>query len=295
LDRYTGILTGAFTALSAFFLCSEYEKKHAVLRTYRVESEALPASFDGLKVLFLSDLHNNHLGRKNERLIRIIEDARPDILLFGGDMITAKAWSKRDFSGLEEILRAFAGRIPMYYGNGNHESRIRTERDSYPDWYPAFKRLLKTYGVRHLMNSTEKIVRGEDTIRISGIDFTAKCYLAGAKRPLEKGYIEKRLGPKDGDYHIVLAHSPLYLHEFSEWGADLVLCGHFHGGTIRLPGLGGVMTPQFQFFNKYCKGMYTEGPATQITSGGLGTHSINIRIMNRPEAVLIRLGRKESL
>lgn len=295
MDRYTGILTGAALTVGAGLLWSEFEKKHAVLNTYDVDSEALPASFDGMKVLFLSDLHNNHLGKGNEKLIRMIEAAAPDILLFGGDMITAKEWKKQDFSGLTEILEAFSGKIPMYYGNGNHESRIRTEKETYPGWYADFKALLKKYQVKHLMNSTAEIEREGEKILISGIDFTKRCYLAGKKRPLDGDYIEKRLGPKDELYHIVLAHSPLYLKEFSDWGADLVLSGHFHGGTIRLPFMGGVMTPQFQFFNEYCKGMHVEGPATLIVSGGLGTHSINIRIMNRPEAVLVRLHRKESL
>ena len=295
MDRYTGILTGAALFSGAFLLCSEYEKKHAVLTEYDVTSDALPAGFEGTRILFLSDLHNNHLGKENGKLIRMIREAQPDMILFGGDMITAKKWSRRDFSGLEELLRAFDGRIPMYYGNGNHESRIRSDRETYPGWYPAFKTLLKTYHVRHLMNDTVIIEKGEERIRISGIDFTKRCYLAGRKRPLEADYIEKRLGPRDGDYHIVLAHSPLYLQEFSDWGADLVLSGHFHGGTIRLPLGGGVMTPQFQFFNPYCRGLHMEGPTTLIVSGGLGTHSINVRIMNRPEAILIRLHRKEPL
>ena len=80
------------------------------------------------------------------------------------------------------------------------------------------------------------------------------------------------------------------------WGADLVLSGHFHGGTIRLPGGVGLMTPQFQFFRREVVGRHeakapakTAGPAracTMLVSAGLGTHSINLRINNRPEIVL---------
>lgn len=61
-------------------------------------------------------------------------------------------------------------------------------------------------------------------------------------------YIEKKAGKADPDhFQILLAHSPLYFDACAKWGADLTLSGHFHGGTIRLPGLGGVMTPQYQF------------------------------------------------
>ena len=63
---------------------------------------------------------------------------------------------------------------------------------------------------------------------------------------------------ESGQYQILLLHSPLFFEECRRWGADLTLCGHFHGGTIRLPFLGGVMTPQFQFFIPWCAAGLTE-------------------------------------
>ena len=78
-------------------------------------------------------------------------------------------------------------------------------------------------------------------------------------------------------------HSPLYLREAAAWGADLVLAGHFHGGTIRLPFIGGLMTPQFQFLLPECAGRFQEGSTEMIVSRGLGTHSIRIRLNDLPE------------
>lgn len=71
----------------------------------------------------------------------------------------------------------------------------------------------------------------------------------------------------------------------------MTLAGHFHGGTIRIPGLGGVMTPQYQFFLPWCAGDFERDGKRMIVSRGLGTHSINIRLNNRPQLVLIRLRR----
>ena len=98
------------------------------------------------------------------------------------------------------------------------------------------------------------------------------------------------MGPcrKDG-YQILLAHSPLYLEQYEKWGADLTFSGHFHGGTIRLPYLGGVMSPQLQFFTNRDKGLLKIGHADCIISGGLGTHSINIRLNNLPELIIVTL------
>ena len=96
---------------------------------------------------------------------------------------------------------------------------------------------------------------------------------------------------------ILSAHSPLFSDAYSMWGADLTLCGHFHGGTIRLPFVGGLMTPQFHFFNGKERGMFLlreapDGPKVQITSGGLGTHSVNLRFRNLSDLVVVHLKKK---
>ena len=107
---------------------------------------------------------------------------------------------------------------------------------------------------------------------------------------MEKAYIEERLGrAEDKIYGILLAHSPMFQETYAQWGADLTLCGHFHGGTIRIPGLGGLMTPQFQFFQKFCGGIHKIGDKVMIVSRGLGTHSVNIRLNNKPELVVVHL------
>ena len=97
------------------------------------------------------------------------------------------------------------------------------------------------------------------------------------------------------DYEILLAHNPVYFDAYKKWGADLVLSGHLHGGIIRLPGIGGLITPQAIPFPKYSGEMTTEGEQTIIVSRGLGTHTINLRFLNEAEMIVIHLrGEKDS-
>ena len=75
----------------------------------------------------------------------------------------------------------------------------------------------------------------------------------------------------------------------------MTLAGHFHGGPIRIPGLGGVMTPQYQFFLPWCAGDFERDGKRMIVSRGLGTHSINIRLNNRPQLAVIYLKKKQGM
>ena len=80
----------------------------------------------------------------------------------------------------------------------------------------------------------------------------------------------------------------MFFKEYADWGADLTLSGHFHGGTIRLPLIGGVMTPQFQFFFPWCAGQFEGEHGRKLIVGrGLGTHSVNIRFNDKPQVVVV--------
>ena len=100
--------------------------------------------------------------------------------------------------------------------------------------------------------------------------------------------MEDHLGtaPEDG-FRLLLAHTPAYAKEYAAWGADLTLSGHFHGGTIRIPGAGGLMTPQFTFFSPFTKDFICTDGMPMIISSGLGTHSVNIRLNNPPQLIFI--------
>ena len=107
---------------------------------------------------------------------------------------------------------------------------------------------------------------------------------------LPENELERHCGRADQSrFQILLLHSPLFFNNCRHWGADLTLSGHFHGGTIRLPLLGGIMTPQYQFFLPWCAGRFDKEGKTMIVSRGLGTHSVNIRLNDRPQLIHITL------
>ena len=93
--------------------------------------------------------------------------------------------------------------------------------------------------------------------------------------------------PKEGCCNVLLAHNPVYFDTYAAWGADLTLSGHLHGGIVRLPLLGGVISPQMKLFPDYTRGCHTKENHRMIVGAGLGSHTIPIRINNPPELVVI--------
>ena len=281
-------LLGAAAVGSACLLRSKYKKKHFSVE----ETEIFSPKIQKDRVfVFLSDLHNNEFGSGNSRLLRAVEQIRPDAVLSGGDMMVCKG--KRDIQVPLALFQALSEKVPVYCGNGNHENRMTWEREVYGGLYEEYKHRLMEMGIHFLENSTEDF--GED-ISITGLDLERACYRKALFKRLPSMpeiEIEKKVGKnraqERGRFSILLAHSPAYFESYAQWGADLTLSGHFHGGTIRLPGLGGVMTPQYQFFFPWCAGLCERHGKKMVVSRGLGTHSINIRLNNRPQLAVIRL------
>ncbi len=292
------LLALAAVLATVFLLCSAYEKRHISDSVYDVASDALPETFEGFRIAFLSDLHGETFGDGNASLAARIGDFSPDLILLGGDMVTLQksgldeARAEHDLQTLDELLTRLEHIAPVLYSDGNHERRFFDVKQLYPKQKDTFLKILKKHGVILLRNRREAITRGNDRILISGLSLPDEFYGRFRKTPFPEDFTEEKLGPKTEDYEILLLHSPLYIQEAASYGADLVLAGHFHGGTVRVPYLGGLMTPQFQLFNPYCKGMFTAGKTVQIVSGGLGTHSVPIRFNNRPDLVLITLHRR---
>ncbi len=264
------------------FFRSLYERRTLAVSTYKLETDKIA---ENRTFVFLSDLHDNCFGEGQKRLLDAIDKERPDAILIGGDMMVVK--NRADTDAALFLVEKLSRKYPVYYGNGNHENRMEQNRDQYGDQYERFVESLGKLKVRHLSDSAADL---DGQIRIYGLDIQEPYYQKFGKRIMKEQYIENRLGKGDSKkYRILLAHSPMFHEAYAQWGADLALCGHFHGGTIRIPGLGGLMTPQFQFFRKCCGGIHRINNKIMIVSRGLGTHSVNIRLNNKPELVVIRL------
>ena len=277
-------LCAAAGAAAAGLAWSKYERGHFVTEELVFSSSKIK---EPAVLVFLSDLHDNTFGEKNEKLLKEIKRIHPDAVLIGGDTMVTKP-GRADLSRTKELLQGISRlSCPVFYANGNHEQRMQRDRGVYGSMYDEFRKLLEEYQVNYLQNKT---VQWRDDIAVSGVDIAWKYYQDFHPDSMEPSYLARRLGKAESErFQILLAHSPLFFDAYAGWGADLSLAGHFHGGTIRLPGLGGVMTPQYQFFHPFCGGVFEQNGRWMLVSRGLGTHSINIRIGNRPQLAVIRL------
>lgn len=261
---------------------SQYERKQLDVEVIPIGSEKIKGEKN---LVFLSDLHDNEFGPDNVRLLAAIDQINPQAVLIGGDMMVCK--KKCETKQALKLLEVLASKYPVYYGNGNHESRMRWKKQVYKDVYDKYRDRLKEMGIHHLVDDHADL---GDHITVHGLDIGRSYYDKGYRGEMGPGYLEGKLGTADpGQFHLLLAHSPLFFDAYRRWGADLTLSGHFHGGTIRLPFLGGLMTPQFHFFLPWCGGFFEKNKHYMVVSRGLGTHSINIRLNNKPQLVVIRL------
>lgn len=292
LKLITALLAAGAAGAAGGMARSRYERDHFVVEETEIVS---PKIKHQRTAVFLSDLHDKEFGEGNEKLLEALRRVRPDFVLIGGDTMVAKS-GKAKLDATRRLLDGLCGlnrseeekkQPRIFYGNGNHEQRLCRERETYGNLYREFLGLLQERNISYLSDRTVQV---DEDICISGLNIDKIYYRDLIPARMKPGYIQKHLGEADSSrFQILLSHSPLFFDAYTDWGADLTLSGHFHGGTIRIPGLGGVMTPQYQFFLPYCAGTFEREGRHMIVSRGLGTHSINIRIFNKPQVVVVRL------
>lgn len=279
----------AAAAAAAFggicLLRSEYERDQLVTEYFEIHSPKIRG--EKTRFVFLTDLHDKEFGKNNGRLLEAIRQAKPDAVLIGGDMMVAKGIG--DLTVSIRFLEKLTKEFPVYHANGNHEMRLRSEKKIYGDKYRVYRKKLWEMGVVFLSDTQVALT---DDIELYGLDLKQDYYEPGYPK-MEKGYMQRVFEkPEPEKFSILLAHSPMYFKEYAEWGADLTLSGHFHGGTIRIPYLGGLMTPQYQFFFPWCAGMFEGKKGRKLIVGrGLGTHSINIRLNDKPQVVVVDISK----
>lgn len=234
-----------------------------------------------VRAVVIADLHNKRYGRENRELLASIREQKPDLILIAGDILTAKPGKslKPALHFLEELKKEF----PIYYGNGNHEQRLKLYPKAYGTLGEEYGKALEEMGIEPLVNSHR--VLEECGIDIYGVELAKRYYRRLKPDEMEEDYLKGTLGtPKSGIYTVLLAHNPDYFPQYAAWGADLVVSGHVHGGVARIPLLGrGVLSPSLRLFPKYDGGIFREGGATMILSRGLGMHTVPIRLFNPGE------------
>ncbi|MDO5156337.1 MAG: metallophosphoesterase [Eubacteriales bacterium] len=268
-------------------LISFFENRKLVIHQYKIKNKKITGKFHGLKIVHLSDLHNASFGRENEKLIDRIKALQPDVIVATGDFVIGKP--NQDVFHAAKTLNRLSEIATVYFSLGNHELRMKIYPDVYGDMWNQFYSALNQ-DIILLQDQTVWLQKENDKIAIHGLSLSPELYQRFRKMPMKEGYLEERFGKCSEDaFHIFMAHNPDYFDEYVKWGADLTFAGHIHGGMIRLPVLGGMISPMVRFFPKYDKGIFKQKNKYMILSGGLGNHTLKFRVNNLPEIVMVLL------
>lgn len=255
---------------------------------YDIVSDKLNSLKEERKIIFLTDLHNNSYGKDNEKLLDAVRSQKPDLILVGGDMLVGKAELPTKVA--EDFVCKLTEICPVYYANGNHEQRMKIYPEKFGTRYSEFKSAVEKSGVQFLENEHIDLMFDNCRFQITGLEIPREGYKKFRKTFVSLEQMEERIGKSDtSKYQILLAHNPIYADTYLEWGADLVLSGHLHGGIVRIPGLGGIITPQFRLFPKYSGELTIKDGKSVVVSKGLGTHTIKIRFLNPAEMIVLHL------
>ena len=246
---------------------------------YEIVSDRIPEAFTGFRIAHVSDLHNAEFGEGNCKLIELLSQNDPDMIVITGDLIDS---CHTDIEIALEFARQAITIAPVYYVSGNHEARVCD--------YEDLKMGLTEAGVVMLENQKVQITRGGESITLMGIDDPSfqEDYLFGDAESVARQVITDLQNESDG-YTVLLSHRPELFDIYVDSGVDLVFSGHAHGGQFRLPFIGGLVAPNQGFFPEYDAGLFNEGRTTMIVSRGVGNSIIPLRFNNRPEIVVAEL------
>lgn len=273
--------------VTGYIVWQKKELKKFMVSEYELVSDKIKKD---LYIAVIADLHGFEYGENNKDMLAVLFEKKPDQILIVGDLIVSKF--PETYEAAVALLTQLTKIAPVFYVFGNHESRVNSREMKF---YPAFAnylREIKKMGVVLLNNAFIDLKPETGNIRLYGLEIGLSYYEKGQAIPMEPDYITSCIGtPQKNRFTLLLAHNPSYCRQYADWGADLILCGHNHGGLIQIPGLGSIISPQLTWFPSYNAGLYQipHSHATAIVSRGLGTHTYHIRINNRAELVFIRL------
>lgn len=285
------IIVGSICILGilAFMIWREIEKELHAFQVvhYQIKSSKLRGIKEH-KIIFLSDLHNHVYGDDNEELLEAIRKEKPEYILVGGDMLVSN--NRHSYLPALKFMQELRKIAPVYCANGNHEQRLKELIEKFHMSYAAYRRILQEEGICFLENNSVMLKMADVDVRVTGLEVPLWCYKRGKKVEFTAQEMETWVGESRREcYEILMAHNPSYMRKYVDWGADLVLSGHLHGGIVRLPIFGGVIAPNFRIFPRYSGGHYQEKDTAIVVSKGLGTHTINIRLWNPAEMIVLHL------
>lgn len=268
------ILAALIILCAALILLGKYGLS---VSRYEITSARLPESFNGFRIVQLSDLHGSVFGEGGSRLLEKVAAEAPDLIVMTGDFLD-EGRTDEELPELGELCEGLTDIAPTCFVSGNH------------DWATGemtlLARTLEERGVRYLRNEYQTIDRGGESIVLVGVEDPNGW--AGQISPDELAREADAAWPES--FIVLLGHRNYWVDEYPDLPADLILCGHEHGGIVRLPGLGGLVgNGAKQLFPDYEDGVHVSGRYSMVVSRGLGNSVPLPRFNNTPEIVCVTL------
>lgn len=262
--RYLLII--AVTLLLVYMLIEPYwiETKEIT-----IESDQIPAQFDGKRIVFLSDIHTGPSFSQDrvDSLVNQVNALNPDLILLGGDYVDGDSeYIQPAFESLSK-LKAPLG---VYAVLGNKDPQ-----------YVSLNTIFQS-NVTYIGNKGTWIEDNGARIRLGGVgDYNNGAQIQSATTSV--------VTPQD--FVILLSHNPDYFPKVDKSKVDLVFSGHTHGGQVTFFGLW-APTTHSDYGNKYRTGVIEEKNSTLIVSNGLGTTILPLRFFARPQIIVVELKKK---
>lgn len=240
------------------------------LEEVSINTDKLPEG-SSIRLLQISDIHNKKSMNSNQQLIKLVQEAQPDLIVITGDLIDDNT---KDLENVYKLVEGIAAINPkIYFVTGNHEWRGGLAEDLMIG--------LSNRGVKILDNTNEFVKVRDLSLNLCGVaDWTSG----------QLDLNESLKGAESDIYTVMLAHDPWIINDYKDFVPDLTLSGHTHGGQIRLPWVGAIVAPGQKLFPELDKGFYNlENNKFLYIDSGVGTSVFPIRFLNRSQISLITI------
>jgi uncharacterized protein len=259
------------------------------VKKLQLSFENLPASFKGLKIVHISDIHSGSFTDKKAVIkgVQKILDQKPDLILFTGDLVNNLAEEMDHYMDVFNQLKAPMG---VYSSLGNHDYADYVKWDSLQAKQANLERLKKVHadlGWRLLLDENIALEKGDHRINLIGVQNISGKANFHSYGDMEKAYE----GVSDDHFNILLSHDP------SHWdsevknfypGVNLMLSGHTHGMQFGLE-LPGFKWSPVQYVYKQWAGLYEDGDQKLYVNRGFGFIGYPGRLGILPEITVMEL------
>ena len=244
---------------------------------YSIASEKLPKSFDNFRIAQISDTHSYPA----DRIFELIKPSKPDIICITGDMFHDDGKDAPEFWALLNKLLTLA---PVYLVTGNH--------DLWREDCTSLLQKIKDLGGIILDSEMAVLERNGEKIAIFGVGDPFSKIPKMLEKNISSGFAHL---PHFDGYKILLYHRANLFDKIKDFGFDLILSGHMHGGQIRIFGIGGLCAPTSailsgrMLFPKYTEGKFVFKNSVMIVNRGASNTLPVPRFFNPPEVCIITL------